>query len=71
MTILETDNEVVERKRSAKTNFTEEKNKKQTRAHGGCLGFRRRGRTRQAAKSSGELQAGYDPEVSEWGNPSA
>lgn len=29
----------------------------------------RRGRTWQAAKSFGELQASEDPEMSEWGNP--
>ena len=45
---------------------------KEIRADGGCLGFRRRGRTRQAAKMHGEPQAGIDPCVpcvSEWGNP--
>ena len=42
---------------------------KEIRADGGCLGFRRRGRTRQAAKMHGEPQAGTDPCVSEWGNP--
>jgi hypothetical protein len=35
----------------------------------GCLGTDRRGRTWQAAKSFGEPQAGFDPEMSEWGNP--
>ena len=40
-----------------------------TRARGGCLGTGRRGRTWQAAKSHGELQASVDPWVSEWGNP--
>src|SRR5713101_8302310 len=39
------------------------------RAYGGCLGARRRRRTWQAAKSLGELQASFDPGVSEWGNP--
>ena len=39
------------------------------RAHGGCLGIERRRRTWLAAKSSGELQASVDPEMSEWGNP--
>ena len=39
------------------------------RAQGGCHGARRRRRTRQAAKSFGELQASVDPEISEWGNP--
>ena len=38
-------------------------------AQGGCLGTDRRGRTWQAAKSLGELQASVDPGVSEWGNP--
>ena len=42
---------------------------KDRRADGGCLGFRRRRRTRQAAKMHGEPQAGIDPCVSEWGNP--
>jgi hypothetical protein len=39
------------------------------RAHGGCLGRRRRRRTWQAAISPGEPQAGCDPGISEWGNP--
>src|SRR5713226_2268524 len=39
------------------------------RAYGGCLGARRRRRTWQAAKSLGELQASFDPGMSEWGNP--
>jgi hypothetical protein len=39
------------------------------RAHGGCLGRRRRRKTWQAAISFGEPQAGFDPEISEWGNP--
>ena len=39
------------------------------RADGGCLGTRRRRRTRKAAKSFGEPLTGVDPEVSEWGNP--
>jgi hypothetical protein len=39
------------------------------RAHGGCLGAGRRGRTRQAAKSHGEEHASCDPWISEWGNP--
>ena len=43
--------------------------KQKRRADGGCLGFRRRRRTRQAAKMHGEPQAGTDPCVSEWGNP--
>src|SRR5271155_1699291 len=40
------------------------------RAYGGCLGARRRRRTWQAAISLGEPQAGFDPGISEWGNPS-
>ena len=44
--------------------------RKKRRAHGGCLGSRRRRRTRQAAKSCGEAQMAKDPQVSEWGNPS-
>jgi hypothetical protein len=40
------------------------------RAHGGCLGDRRRRRTWTAAISFGEPLAGFDPEISEWGNPS-
>src|SRR6267154_5655150 len=39
------------------------------RAYGGCLGARRRRRTWQAAISLGEPQAGFDPRISEWGNP--
>src|SRR5438552_16649268 len=39
------------------------------RAHGGCLGRSRRRRTWQAAISLGEPQAGFDPGISEWGNP--
>ena len=39
------------------------------RADGGCLGTGRRGRTWNAAISFGELLTGYDPEISEWGNP--
>ncbi len=42
---------------------------KRESAQGGCLGTGRRGRTWQAAKSFGELQASVDPEISEWGNP--
>ena len=40
------------------------------RAQGECLGTRSRCRTRQAAKSCGEAQIAYDPQISEWGNPS-
>ena len=43
---------------------------KRIRAQGGCPGANRRRRTRQAAKSHGELQASIDPWISEWGNPS-
>src|SRR5207302_4694219 len=39
------------------------------RAYGECLGARRRRRTWQAAISLGEPQAGFDPRISEWGNP--
>ena len=39
------------------------------RAYGGCLGAKSRRRTRSTAKSFGEPQAGFDPEISEWGNP--
>ena len=42
---------------------------KRVRAAGGCLGIRRRRRTRIPAKSSGELDKSIDPEESEWGNP--
>jgi hypothetical protein len=42
---------------------------KRESAQGGCLGTSRRGRTWQAAKSLGELQASVDPGISEWGNP--
>ena len=41
------------------------------RAFGGCLGTRRRRRTWHAAKSHGEPRAGFDPWISEWGNPPA
>ena len=40
------------------------------RAHGGCLGARKRRRAWLAAISFGEPQAGVDPEIPEWGNPS-
>ncbi len=53
--------------RSARDGIEEEV--KQTSAQGGCLGTDRRRRTRQAAKSLGELQASFDPGISEWGNP--
>ena len=39
------------------------------RADGGCLGTRRRRRTWKTAISFGELLTGFDPEISEWGNP--
>ena len=39
------------------------------RAYGGCLGARRRRRTWLAAISLGEPLAGFDPGISEWGNP--
>ena len=37
-------------------------------ASGGCLGDDRRRRTRQSAKSLGELTISDNPGVSEWGN---
>jgi hypothetical protein len=39
------------------------------RADGGYLGTQRRRRTWLPAKSSGELEANIEPEISEWGNP--
>ena len=39
------------------------------RAYGGCLGDICRRRTRQAAKSCGEVQMTIDPQISEWSNP--
>ena len=39
------------------------------RADGGCLGTRRRRRTWKTAISFGELLTGFDPEISEWSNP--
>ena len=42
---------------------------KLTRAQGGCPGTIRRRRTRSAAKSLEEPQAGIDSRISEWGNP--
>jgi hypothetical protein len=50
-------------------NRREEIRVKLIRAYGGCLGIRGRRRTRQAAKSHGELRASFDPWESEWGNP--
>jgi hypothetical protein len=41
------------------------------RAPGGCLGAKRRRRTWHAATSPGEPRAGFDPGISEWGNPPA
>ena len=41
------------------------------RAHGGCLGARKRRRAWLAAISFGEPQAGVDPEIPEWGNPAS
>ena len=38
-------------------------------ASDGCLGDDRRRRTRQSAKSLGELAISGEPGVSEWGNP--
>ena len=42
---------------------------KRIRAHDGCLGIMRRRRTRQTAISHGEPSTGFDPWISEWGNP--
>ena len=42
---------------------------KLTRAQGGCPGTIRRRRTRSAAISLEEPQAGIDSRISEWGNP--
>ncbi len=42
---------------------------KQIRADGGYLGTQRRRRTWRPTKSSGELAASTEPEISEWGNP--
>ena len=39
------------------------------RAAGGCLGIRRRRRTRKPAISFGELEKSNEPKNSEWGNP--
>ena len=39
------------------------------RAHGGCLGCRRRGRTWLAAISLVEVRATFEARISEWGNP--
>src|SRR5574344_1935523 len=44
---------------------------KRIRAHAGCLGIGRLWRTRKTATSFGEPSTGFDPEVSEWGNPAA
>ena len=40
------------------------------RAYGGCSGNQCRGRTWRATIRTGEPHAGYDPVISEWGNPS-
>ena len=39
------------------------------RANGGYLGTQRRRRTWLPTKCSGELEANFEPEMSEWGNP--
>ena len=44
---------------------------KRIRAHDGCLGIGRRRRTRKTATILGEPSTGFDPGVSEWGNPTA
>ena len=41
---------------------------KKESAQGGCLGSKRRRKTWQPAKSTGELATSVDPVVSEWGN---
>lgn len=43
--------------------------KKEEKANGGCLGVKSRRRTWHTAKSVGELYAGEEPTISEWGNP--
>ena len=48
-----------------------EQGTKRQSAHGGCLGIRRRRRTRQAAKIQDEVQMAIDSWVSEWENPRA
>ena len=47
-----------------------ESKEKVPRAWEGCLGTHSRRKTSPAAKDHGEPQAGLDPWVSEWGNPS-
>ena len=42
---------------------------KKLSAQGECLGSKRRRKTWQPAKSSGELATSIDPGMSEWGNP--
>ena len=49
---------------SKKTNVV-----KLQRANGGYLGTQRRRRTSRPTKRSGELEASYEPEISEWDNP--
>ena len=57
--------------REASAAWAQDSGVQTVRAHGGCLGGGRRRRTRQAAISSGETHAVFDPEVSEWGNPAS
>ena len=66
--------ELSERKRARKrerTRRSEHPTAKRIRAHDGCLGIRRRRRTRKTATILGEPSTGFDPGVSEWGNPAA
>ena len=49
--------------------FAPLRGRKVCRAHGGCLGAGSRRRTREAAIVPGEPHSGFDPGVSEWGNP--
>ena len=64
----ETAGEMTCRREPARERPADER-KNAIRAHGGCLGFRRRRRTWQAAKRHGDPQAGLDPCISEWDNP--
>jgi hypothetical protein len=56
-------------KRNAKTNRFCARQVKQKQADGGCLGDKSRRRTWHTAKSVGEPCAGFEPTISEWGNP--
>jgi hypothetical protein len=52
-----------------KESETDRNKVKGIRADGGYLGTQRRRRTWLPTKSSGELEASVEPEMSEWGNP--